>query len=603
MIKRAESITVGALLSEEQDFDFYVPRYQREYSWTKDQLSYLFDDFVEAEVTDSHFIGSIICIDKSDGVLGRTTLEVVDGQQRLTTLTILLARLYKQLKDRKDQFEGNDDAAADLVNLKRNLVNKQGLPRLQPQIQGQNKEDLTFTLKLSGLDFSITNQSNFGNRRIGKAVKYFDSRISSHIEDRVVDGLSELAAVNELVSKVKGATLVLMEVLSHADAFALFETLNNRGLPLTPIDLIKNQLLERASKNWGVEKTYNKWTEWLQNLGEEYRDQERFFRQFYNAFKNQWELTVPNAPVATRTKLISIYGAIVSNDFDNFIPRMDKATRCYATVIGNAGFESSSPDLRSALTRLDRVEGAPAYTLLLSLLLNQDRFGLSDSQLAAVVDSLVSFFVRRNLTQVPLTNSLDKLFMELVEMWTEDVESSLSEFSLKLKSVSSSDQLFETKLREGVYEENRGVTRFILASLEERNATKEIHLDLWAQEALKGDKLIYVWTIEHIIPQGRNLPTEWIQMLGGTEAAEEFQQMKVHTLGNLTLTGYNSTLSNLDFLQKRDRKKKNNDLVYVGYRNGLSLNDDLKDATFWNQKLVDERTGKMVQEILDLFPL
>jgi hypothetical protein len=92
-------------------------------------------------------------------------------------------------------------------------------------------------------------------------------------------------------------------------------------------------------------------------------------------------------------------------------------------------------------------------------------------------------------------------------------------------------------------------------------------------------------------------------MLGGTEAAEEFQQMKVHTLGNLTLTGYNSTLSNLDFLQKRDRKKKNNDLVYVGYRNGLSLNDDLKDATFWNQKLVDERTGKMVQEILDLFPL
>lgn len=603
MIKKAESITVGALLSEEQDFDFYVPRYQREYSWTKDQWSDLFDDFIEAEVNDSHFIGSIICIDKSDGVLGRTTLEVVDGQQRLTTLTILLARLYKQLKDRKDQFEDNDDAAADLVNLKRNLVNKQGLPRLQPQIQGQNKEDLTYTLKLSGLDFSIANQSNFGNRRIGKAVKYFDGRVTSHIEGRVEDGLSELAAVNELIAKVKGATLVMLEVLSHADAFVLFETLNNRGLPLTPIDLIKNQLLERASKDWGVDKTYNKWTEWLQNLGEEYRDQERFFRQFYNAFKNQWELTVPNAPVATRTRLISIYDAVVSKDFENFIPRMDKATRCYATVIGNAGFEASSPDLRNALTRLERVEGAPAYTLLLSLLVNQDRFGLSDSQLATVVDVLVSFFVRRNLTQVPLTNSLDKLFMELVEMWTDDAERSLSELSIKLKAVSSSDELFEVKLREGVYEENRGVTRFVLASLEERNATKEIHVDLWAQEALKGDKLIYVWTIEHIIPQGRNLPSEWIEMLGGAEAAEDFQQNKVHTLGNLTLTGYNSSLSNLDFIQKRDRKKKNSDSIYVGYRNGLTLNSELKDSSYWNQALVDGRTEKMVKDILQLFPL
>ena len=603
MIKKAESITVGALLSEEQDFDFYVPRYQREYSWTKDQWSDLFDDFIEAEVNDSHFIGSIICIDKSDGVLGRTTLEVVDGQQRLTTLTILLARLYKQLRDRKNQFEDNDDAAADLVNLKRNLVNKQGLPRLQPQIQGQNKEDLIFVLKLSGLDFSVANQPNFGNRRIGKAVKYFDGRINSQIENRVEEGHTELYAVNELIYKVKGATLVMLEVLSHADAFVLFETLNNRGLPLTPIDLIKNQLLERASKEWGVDKTYNKWTEWLQNLGEEYRDQERFFRQFYNAFKNQWDLTVPNAPVATRTRLISIYDAVVSKDFENFIARMDIATRCYATVIGNVGFEANSAELRNALTRLDRVEGAPAYTLILSLLVNKEKFGLNESQIAKVVDALVSFFVRRNLTQVPLTNSLDKLFMELVEMWTDDVAQSFSELASKLKSVSSSDQAFESKLREGIYDENKGVTRFVLASLEERKSSKEIHIDLWAQEALKGDKLIYIWTIEHIIPQGRNLPPEWIQMLGGVEAAEDFQQMKVHTLGNLTLTGYNSTLSNLDFLQKRDRKKKNNDLVFVGYKNGLSLNDELRDANFWNQDLVDERTDKMVQEILDLFPL
>jgi hypothetical protein len=135
--------------------------------------------------------------------------------------------------------------------------------------------------------------------------------------------------------------------------------------------------------------------------------------------------------------------------------------------------------------------------------------------------------------------------------------------------------------------------------------TKEIHVDLWAQESVKGDKQRYVWTIEHIIPQGKNLPSSWISMLGGSESAAEFQEDKVHSLGNLTLSGYNSSLSNLSFEEKRDRVSKNNAGIElpVGYKNGLALNAKLASADSWSQNDVAIRTNELVADILHLFKL
>lgn len=605
MIKDASSITVGTILSTDKDFTFQVPRYQREYSWGKDQWSDLFDDFMQAENTDSHFIGSIICIDKSSGALKKNVLEVVDGQQRLTTLTILLARLYNELFARKDAFKDDENANADYVNLRRCVISSSGEPRLRPQEQGQNSDDFLVSLKRSNFEISAPTSGNFGNRRIGKAVKYFDSRIKQRIEEYASEEKSELDAINDIITRVKSATFVLIEVNSHADAFVLFETLNNRGLSLTPIDLIKNQLLEKTGKTLGVDVTYEKWKDWLDNIGTEYRDQERFFRQFYNAFKAQWDLTVKNAPVATRSKLITIYDEIVDKGFETFSQRMDVSTRHYGTIIGNPEFESEHEPLRRKLLELSRVEGAPAYILLLSLFVNQQEWNLSEKQLTEVVKTLVSFFVRRNLTQTPPTYALDRLFISIVENWTVESEVALKEFKDRIVAASSSTEIFEEKLREGIYEENTAIARFVLATLEESKTTKEIYVDLWAQESVKGDKQRYVWTIEHVIPQGKNLPAKWVSMLGGQQAAAEFQEEKVHTLGNLTLTGYNSSLSNLSFEEKRDRAAKNpsGKELPVGYKNGLCLNVKLAAANSWTQRDVEIRTDELVVEILDLFRL
>ena len=131
--------------------------------------------------------------------------------------------------------------------------------------------------------------------------------------------------------------------------------------------------------------------------------------------------------------------------------------------------------------------------------------------------------------------------------------------------------------------------------------TNEITTDLWSRITVGREKSQYLWTIEHILPQGENLPKEWVEMLGGAENAARVQGEDAHRLGNLTITGYNSTLGNLPFDRKRDRVDKNGN--FVGYRNGLSLNEELKDREHWGESEIDERTENLVREALVLFEL
>ena len=111
----------------------------------------------------------------------------------------------------------------------------------------------------------------------------------------------------------------------------------------------------------------------------------------------------------------------------------------------------------------------------------------------------------------------------------------------------------------------------------------------------------YVWTIEHIFPQGKNIPDEWVKMVadGDMSKAIEVQEKQVHTLGNLTITGYNSKLSNMPFVTKRDRKDVNG--ANVGYRNGLNLNDELVNTDTWTSEQIQERTDKLVGLTLKAF--
>ena len=206
------------------------------------------------------------------------------------------------------------------------------------------------------------------------------------------------------------------------------------------------------------------------------------------------------------------------------------------------------------------------------------------------------------MTDTPPTRDLTRLFMAFIEETEQSTytgDDVYNRLRTKLISVSASAEFFAEKLHGPVYDENSGACRFILCMMAKRGMTQETYVDLWRQY----DSKQYVWSIEHIFPQGSNIPQSWVDMIAGGDRAkaQEYQTLYVHTFGNLTITGYNSTLSNKSFEDKRDRK--DNSGKYIGYRNGLNLNADVCDKDEWTIDIIKARTDSMVKEILEMFQL
>ncbi|OBG34919.1 DUF262 domain-containing protein [Mycolicibacter heraklionensis] len=595
MIKSVSDEPIYTLLSPENNVIYRIPPYQREYSWSKQQWDELFDDLLDADADSGHFLGTIICVNQTQNSTQETVLELIDGQQRMTTLSLLLAAIYGALQANSDELD--DEDRTDLNNLRRQLVLKRPTrERIRPQKQNSNHDDYLNVLKETGIEIEAPKVRNFGNRRIRRSYGHFKNRISAHAE-QTGKGIVDVAL--DVLGRVKRATLVKLEVANHADAFVLFESLNNRGLPLTPIDLIKNNLLAASDRHpeLGAGRTFDRWNELLADLGDDYAIQERFFRHHYNAFKATLP-AVSNAPVATRSKLIRIYEALIAADLPGFLDGISGAGAVYKRIVGNLDDEDEVTDLDRALAALTRAQGAPSHILLLFLLRNRDQLDLTDARLAAITRLLSSFFVRRNLTGTPQTYALPALFMDIIGKISglrgDQIESMVRE---QLRRVSASEDQFRDRLHGPIYEENVEVARFILVALAEQGMTKETRTDLWEYE-----RTHFKWTIEHILPQGENLPAGWVEMLGGDAShAAEVQQRCVHTLGNLTLTGYNSNLGNKSFQEKMERKDANGN--FIGFRNALRLNEDVAAADRWTETEIANRTDRLAAAAMQLFPI
>jgi hypothetical protein len=229
---------------------------------------------------------------------------------------------------------------------------------------------------------------------------------------------------------------------------------------------------------------------------------------------------------------------------------------------------------------------------------------LVKEHLCDVVDYLVRFFVRRNLTDRPATNSLTPLFMDIIDRISALTGDSLVKtIRQELISVSSNEDDFRKRLEGKIYSENSGVTRFILCAIEENAGKIKVEKGPWEKEGKQ-----YVWTIEHILPQGVPLSPEWVMMIadGDEDLAKELQLFYVDRIGNLTLTGYNSELGNKSFEYKKDRKtnkKGQYEGQYVGYMSGHYLNEGLKNLPKWTIKDIENRTAQLVDKTLELFAL
>lgn len=610
MIKHTDPYSVSQIFSNDKNIYYTIPKYQREYTWGSREWEMLFNDVVTNE--NGYFLGSIICVNISESSLGDTTLEVIDGQQRLTSLSILLATLCKKIDEHKDGLD--DYRRNDFFNLKKELVlRKDGkfAARLTPQIQNCNRDDFLSLLCDVELLQNFERKPYALRRKIYRAHSYFDKAISQYLEERRTENASEYNESEELfglVYKINSAIIVSIEVETHKDAYMLFESLNNRGVPLSAIDLLKNLLISTSDKDGQSDNCYEQWKTILNYLGDDYASQERFFRYYYDAYREELNAGYPVSGkqkyylgyVATRSNLLDIYENLIKKDYQGFLNEIQKKAKIYSIIINRNQEDPVYLDIKESLLNLERIQGAPAYILLLYLLSEKEHLNLFTNSFKELIDYLICFFVRRNITDYPNTRNLAKIFMDAIDIAKknkgEDIVTNVRSF---LKASSSADEDFERRLRGNVYTDNPDATRFLLCYYENTFKTNEIYTDLWTRDSSNK----YKWTIEHIFPEGDNIPLEWINMIAGGDKslAEEYLAKYVHTLGNLTITGYNPNLSNLPFQRKKDRK--NSSGLYIGYRNGLRLNADVVNKDKWTVVDITSRTDMLVEFFMKAFAL
>lgn len=598
MIQDVKAFPVSFYFNPDGATSFFIPKYQREYVWGWSNWDALFNDLDESP--SGHFLGSIICVNGQKDSMAGGKLELIDGQQRFTTISLLFCALYDKLKTNPAP---DDDFNVEMVNLKNRIFIKANNQwRFEPSEQMQNKADFQRILSelFPKLVTAPKGLANFGNRRIAKAYKYFRERLAS----------LTISQAMALLEKLKSAILVKIEVQSHSDAFMLFESINNRGIPLSAIDIIKNNLLAELDKrpDYGIDRAFDEWKDLIDLLPDP-AVQERFLRQLYNVFKYLKRVEVKGCSRATRSNLITIYDTLLRKRPVWLFHALQSQGKTYSALLNPATAKDQWSDGTAAnLQDLQRLGAAPAYAFLLwvSQVARSQEWDESEAlnQMAAL---LTKWFFWRNLTDMPPTRELDPMFVELIGGLLQEMRSqSITKLDDFVKHASdwllaraAPEDVCDARLKGDVYLDNYEATRFMLCKLEEVHQTRENKRDLWAHDA--NDRPVF--TVEHILPKTENLGPGWVAMLelNSKDTADVIRQRCAHQLGNLTLSGYNSKLGTMEFMKKRDRQNDKGD--FIGYRNGLYLNSDLATRTEWNEAAITARTDKMLKEVKSILSL
>jgi len=587
LINSANTYAISEIFSPDSKIKYIIPKYQREYAWKREQIEELLSDLLENQ--EGYFLGTILCVNKTTDALKEGALEIIDGQQRLTTISLLYAAIYKRYSEMN---EDDDEFKAEKVNLKNRLMikSKKNEIKLTLSIQSNNFEDYKAVLDEIGVykDPAFKKPANLGNRRLYKTYNYIYKRLSSMSNEEI----------RSFLDKINSAVIVKIEVSNYSDAYTLFESLNNRGLPLSAMDLVKNKLLSEIDKKHEMGKSridmddaFELWKKITENI-EDYNLQERFLRQYYNAFRYDDKINIKKFPRATKSVLIKIYEQLIEKNPEFILNDLVSKSVIYNRFIS----PNPEDELYYALSDLLHVGAAPSYILLLYLF---SKYEKDVNFLNEMIKFLVKYFVRRNITDFPATRDLDRIFMNQIDACEKNgnIDAKFIISYLTKPERFADIEIFKNKILGDIYTDNTAMARFILCKIEENHMTKETWKDLWIKD--KNNK--YVWTIEHILPEGRNIPKDWVQMIanGDEERAKQLKEKCVHKLGNLTLTAYNPHLSNFTFIKKRDRKDGKGN--HIGYKNGLYLNKSLANKNRWMVTDIEERTKELVGEALELF--
>lgn len=587
---------------------FSVPAYQRRYAWNIKQLGELYDDINLLDDNEFHLLGSIVLLSTYHKA-GINRLEVVDGQQRLTTITILLTALRKKFTMHGN---ANTPGIAELLSCK--------------NMEGEVLNNLVLG-EMDNVDYQrIINQNEMEhvkNLHLKRAFNYFLNRLPDDIKQ-----------LQKFYWKLTNNTKVIrLDVMNAKDAYRLFEAINNRGLRLTATDIIKNFILGNAAMVSGatLSTVRTSWEEIIINLDGVLTD--NFFRQYLSGefrrkvpvtrmvdeFKKYYceniieaeklstyltyvKVTEENDENKVFDDQILLNGQIEEKFIDKeetnktqkekndkkikkvpviaFVKKLSTLSEIYKNIV-KQGF--ANKEINRHLFDLNRIKAQPAYTFLLEVF----QRGISDKEKIQIIWMIEVFMLRWHICE-KRTSELDDIFPKLNAIKNSDLIQSVKN---ELISEMPDDNEFANRLSNYSFKGKEERAKYMLEIMEysllkhqgeyQLNKGKELHL-------------------EHIIPQkirtnrSKHQYGDWESYLGGH--SKELHKRYAYSIGNLTLLGgtLNITASNNPFLSKKTEYKKSE----------LKLNEQLvKGYTQFGFKQVEKRTKEMINLALGIWKL
>lgn len=554
-----------------QDRQFRVPLYQRHYRWRTDQQDDLWQDIVEQYSSSAqasadiprHFIGSVVAVElEADPLHDFRDFRVVDGQQRLITLSVAIAAL-------RDIAAEDDPSQFDRLNAKylANATEPKGSERWARLVPGEEDAQAYWTVLNSPANAS-------GHTAVGNAYRFLVQRISelAEADELQVDRLA--TTIGDRLS------LVFVTVDEGERPHKIFESINATGIGLSQSDLLRNYLfmalgelsdsiykqhwrpLERTLGTEGLEGLVR---DDLQSAGE-FIKQDQVYRR-------------------ARGRLEPIAGDL--DALQQHVERLARRGAYYALFLQpsdphNAAIELGvGPHALRHLAFLRAWGASTCYPLLLHLYDRVDAGSATDAQVESCLEAIESFIVRRYLAAVP-TNVLNRLFIQLIGVVPER-----EPIDVAVRRELSRDGRWpdDEQVREGIgtvpyYAHGRKHQQRLVLQRLESHMRAEVEVDFDSAEL----------SIEHIMPQ--TLSPEWKEELSrkGHEPHEVFERLG-HTLGNLTLTAWNSALSNQLLARKQE----------ILSESELKLNEGLANATEWGPSEIEERGSVLANAATELW--
>ena len=544
---------------------FAIPVYQRNYDWAKTQCAQLFKDIlaVGADETQSgHFIGSIVYVhDDVHAVAALQEFTLIDGQQRLTTLTLIYIAIYRHFlaagEDREAQriyktYLINEFAEdAEKLKLKPTDNNKAALAQMM---------DPQEAVKVSGYSRLIEN------------FRFFQSRIDASNVATVLKGLSKLLFVNIALDRQKD------------NPQRIFESLNSTGLELSQADLIRNYILMGLPRR-EQEQVFRKFWEPIERNARNLEVNESRLSDFIRDYLTLKQKDIPNKG-AVYAKFKERFPVPSSPELMEALNEIRDLSNVYARLL-NPDMETDAVISRE-LGYIRTLEINVSYPFLMPVYRDFQAGVISRDEFAAVLQLVQSYVWRRAILGLP-TNALNKIFMGLydrveLEDYLKSVQRALMQRGGTQRFPRDPEVL--AVLKEKDMYSMKGRTRTYFFDRLENHNNREI-----------VDVTVPGITIEHIFPQKPD--PEWRNTVDEDDFAALGEQY-LNTIGNLTLSGNNGRLGNKTFAEKRDM---NHDGGEQGYRfSRLWLNRDLQTLDHWNVAQVEARAERIALRFLEVWP-